>query len=156
MLKDKLKLDNRYIKILEGAAILHDIGNYISYSSHHKHSYYLIKNSELLGYKPEEVELIANVARYHRRSVPKPSHEPYNNLGVDQKTIIRKLAGILRVADGLDRSHNMLVLDISITDSDDVLYIRPISEMDIYIEKDGANSKKELLEEELGKKIIIE
>jgi exopolyphosphatase/guanosine-5'-triphosphate,3'-diphosphate pyrophosphatase len=156
LLKDKLNLDNRYIKILEGAAILHDIGNYISYSSHHKHSYYLIKNSELLGYKSEEVELIANIARYHRRSVPKPSHEPYNNLGVDQKAIIRKLAGILRVADGLDRSHNMLVLDISIMDSDDVLYVKPISDMDIYIEIEGANNKKELLEEVLGKKVVIQ
>jgi exopolyphosphatase/guanosine-5'-triphosphate,3'-diphosphate pyrophosphatase len=156
LLKDKLQLNEKYIKILEGAAILHDIGNYISYSSHHKHSYYLIKNSELLGYSPEEVEIIANVARYHRRSVPKVNHEPYNSLGTDQKTIIRKLAALLRLADGLDRSHNKLVHDISIANNAESIIIKPISEMDIYIEIEGANSKKELLEEELGEKIIIQ
>lgn len=155
LLKDRLQLNEKYRKILEGAAILHDIGNYISYSSHHKHSYYLIKNSELLGYTPEEMEIIANVARYHRRSLPKVNHEPYNNMGTDQKAIIRKLAGLLRLADGLDRSHNMLVHDILINENNDVLQIKPISDMDIYIEIEGANSKKELLEEELGKKIII-
>lgn len=156
LLKDELKLNEKHREILEGAAILHDIGNYISYSSHHKHSYYLIKNSELLGYTPEEKEIIANVARYHRRSLPKVTHEPYNNMGTDQKAIIRKLAGLLRLADGLDRSHNKLVHNISIVNNNDVLIIKPISDIDIYIEIEGANSKKELLEEELGKKIVIQ
>ena len=155
LLRGRLQLSEKYRKVLEGAAILHDIGNYISYSSHHKHSYYLIKNSELLGYTPEEIEIIANIARYHRRSVPKLSHEPYYSLGVDQKAVIRKLAGLLRLADGLDRSHNMLVHDILINENNDVLQIKPVSDVDIYIEIEGANSKKELLEEELGKKITL-
>ena len=155
LLRGRLQLSEKYRKVLEGAAILHDIGNYISYSSHHKHSYYLIKNSELLGYTPEEIEIIANIARYHRRSVPKLSHEPYYSLGVDQKAVIRKLAGLLRLADGLDRSHNMLVHDILINENNDVLQIKPVSDVDIYIEIEGANSKKELLEEELGEKITL-
>ena len=75
---------------------------------------------------------------------------------MDQKAIIRKLAGLLRLADGLDRSHNKLVHDISIVNNNDAIRIKPVSDIDIYIEIEGANSKKELLEEELGKKIVIQ
>jgi exopolyphosphatase/guanosine-5'-triphosphate,3'-diphosphate pyrophosphatase len=155
-LKAEMQLDNKYKSILEAACILHDIGNYIGYTSHHKHSYYLIKNSELIGYTAEEIELIANIARYHRRSVPKQSHEPYNNLGINEKTVMRKLAGILRVADGFDRSHNAFINDIKVEIGESMVRIKPLSEADIYLEIEGANSKKDLLEASLNKKVIIE
>ncbi|MDY6820240.1 MAG: Ppx/GppA phosphatase family protein [Deferribacterota bacterium] len=155
LLMERLSLDKNYKNILEASAILHDVGTFISYSGHHKHSYYLIKNSELLGFSPNEIELIANIARYHRRSVPKPTHKPYNDMTYEEKLITQKLAAILRIADGLDRSHNDLIKDIHLTEEDKALYIKPISKSNIYLEIEGANRKKDLLENILGKNVII-
>ena len=79
------------------AAVLHNCGIYISHSSHHKHSYYLIRNAELLGFTELELELIANIARYHRRSKPKKKHEPYQRLNDRDRLLIRQLSAILRI-----------------------------------------------------------
>jgi exopolyphosphatase / guanosine-5'-triphosphate,3'-diphosphate pyrophosphatase len=91
-------------QLLWAAAILHNCGHYISHSSHHKHSYYLVRNSELLGYTETEIEIIANLARYHRKSQPKKKHENYRNLLSKQhRQIVSQLSGILRLAVALDR-----------------------------------------------------
>ncbi len=91
-------------ELLWSAGILHNSGIYISHSSHHKHSYYLIRNAELLGFTELELELIANIARYHRKSKPKKKHEPYNNLPHKQyQLMVRQLSAILRLAVALDR-----------------------------------------------------
>src|SRR5690606_7002390 len=89
---------------LEAAALLANVGLVISHSKHHHHSYYVIRNSELAGFTDAEIELIALVARYHRKSRPKRSHEPYASLPGDRQRMVRVLAGILRIAIGLDRS----------------------------------------------------
>ncbi|MFM1842800.1 MAG: Exopolyphosphatase [Cyanobacteriota bacterium] len=88
---------------LWAAAILHNCGLYISHSAHHKHSYYLIRHAELLGYTEIELELIANIARYHRRSKPKKRHEDYLKLSEDHRAAVRQLSAILRLAVALDR-----------------------------------------------------
>ena len=98
-------LDSRAREWLEYAALLHDIGWHIGHSGHHKHSYYLIKNGDLEGFSPVELEIIGNVARYHRRSMPKKSHDAYMSLTLAERAVVDKLAAILRVADGLDRGH---------------------------------------------------
>ncbi|MDB9317553.1 MULTISPECIES: Ppx/GppA phosphatase family protein [Cyanophyceae] len=91
-------------QLLWAAAILHNCGHYISHSSHHKHSYYLVRNSELLGYTETEIEIIANLARYHRKSQPKKKHENYRNLLSKQhRQIVSQLSAILRLAVALDR-----------------------------------------------------
>jgi exopolyphosphatase / guanosine-5'-triphosphate,3'-diphosphate pyrophosphatase len=91
-------------ELLWSAGILHNCGIYISHSSHHKHSYYLIRNAELLGFTELELELIANIARYHRRSKPKKKHDAYNKLPHKQyQLIVRQLSAILRLAVALDR-----------------------------------------------------
>ncbi|MBD2443437.1 Ppx/GppA family phosphatase [Dolichospermum sp. FACHB-1091] len=91
-------------KLLWAAAILHNCGHYISHSSHHKHSYYLIRNGELLGYNETEIEIIANIARYHRKSAPKKKHENYRNLlHKEHRTMVNQLSAILRLAVALDR-----------------------------------------------------
>jgi exopolyphosphatase/guanosine-5'-triphosphate,3'-diphosphate pyrophosphatase len=90
---------------LEYAALLHDIGVHISYERHHRHSYYLIKNGDLRGFEPEEVEIIGLVARYHRQATPKKSHDGYGDLGGAARRTVRVLSAILRLAEGLDRSH---------------------------------------------------
>ena len=92
-------------KILLGAALLHDIGQVISYCRHHKHSLYLILNSELPGLGDEDIPLVALVARYHRRAEPSEGHELWATVKEEDRDRVRKLASILRVADALDREH---------------------------------------------------
>jgi exopolyphosphatase/guanosine-5'-triphosphate,3'-diphosphate pyrophosphatase len=88
---------------LWAAAILHNCGLYISHSSHHKHSYYLIRNAELLGFTEIELEIVANIARYHRKSKPKKRHESYAKLSEEHQLLVRQLSAMLRIAVALDR-----------------------------------------------------
>jgi exopolyphosphatase/guanosine-5'-triphosphate,3'-diphosphate pyrophosphatase len=91
-------------ELLWAAAILHNCGHHISHSSHHKHSYYLIRNGELLGFTETEVEAIANLARYHRKSPPKKKHESYRNLtSKKHRRMVDQLSALLRIAVALDR-----------------------------------------------------
>jgi exopolyphosphatase/guanosine-5'-triphosphate,3'-diphosphate pyrophosphatase len=85
------------------AAILHNCGLYISHGFHHKHSYYLIRNAELLGFTEVELEIVANIARYHRKSKPKKRHETYCKLSEANQLIVRQLSAMLRIAVALDR-----------------------------------------------------
>lgn len=91
-------------QLLWAAAVLHNSGHHVSHSAHHKHSYYLIRNSELLGYNETEIEIIANIARYHRKSPPKKKHENYRNLlHKEHRTMVNQLSAMLRLAVALDR-----------------------------------------------------
>src|SRR5205823_4246347 len=102
-------LTDREREWLEYAALLHDIGVHISYERHHRHSYYLIKNGDLRGFEPEEIEIIALVARYHRRGVPDRHDDGYGELSRKRRKIVRALAAILRLAENLDRSHAQVI-----------------------------------------------
>ncbi len=102
-------------ELLEAAAILHDIGSLVTHNDHHKHSYYLIRHSGLLGFNDEEVELIANIARYHRQSNPKDSHSNFQNLPREHKKIVKELSSILRIAEGLDKGHKCAIKDIDVS-----------------------------------------
>ena len=99
--------------VLQAAALLHDIGYLINHAKHHKHAYDLIMHGDLPGFSAREVELIANVARYHRRALPKKAHENFARLDKDDRRLVRRLAGVLRVADGLDRTHAQLVTGLA-------------------------------------------
>ncbi len=90
-------------ELLWGAAVLHNCGIYISHSAHHKHSYYLVRNSELLGFTETELEVMANLARYHRRSKPKKKHINYTKLPETYRKMVKQLSAILRIAVALDR-----------------------------------------------------
>jgi exopolyphosphatase/guanosine-5'-triphosphate,3'-diphosphate pyrophosphatase len=90
-------------ELLWTAAILHNCGVHVNHSSHHKHSYYLIRNSELLGYTETEIEIIANLARYHRKSAPKKKHDNYSNLPKQERKLVSQLSALLRLAVALDR-----------------------------------------------------
>jgi exopolyphosphatase/guanosine-5'-triphosphate,3'-diphosphate pyrophosphatase len=91
--------------LLTAAAALHETGQIVAQSSHHKHSAYLIRHAELRGFGPHDIERIAQVARYHRKSLPKPSHAEFMALPAVDRALVSRLSAILRVADGLDRSH---------------------------------------------------
>lgn len=108
------RLAEREREWLEYAALLHDIGVHISYDRHHRHSYYLIKNGGLRGFEPQEIEVIALVARYHRQGTPKKSHDGYGDLGRAERTTVRVLAAIVRLAEGLDRSHAQALTGIDL------------------------------------------
>jgi exopolyphosphatase/guanosine-5'-triphosphate,3'-diphosphate pyrophosphatase len=90
---------------LEVASLLHDIGNSVSYQKHHRHSEYLIRNADIPGLADRERDLVARIARYHRRSPPDLHHPGMQGLSSGEARTVRKLATILRVADALDRSH---------------------------------------------------
>ena len=91
---------------LEAGAMLANVGLVVAHSQHHLHAYYVIRNSELAGLTDNEIEVIAQIARYHRKSEPKQSHEPFAALSADDQRLVRSLAAVLRVAIGLDRRHD--------------------------------------------------
>lgn len=101
-------------ELLHGAALLHDIGYLINYAKHHKHSYHLIVHSGMRGYSQRELEIVANVARYHRRSAPKAKHAAYMRLSEQDREIVRVLSAILRIADGFDRTHTRQVRSVRV------------------------------------------
>lgn len=142
-------------KMLEAAAILHDCGYFIGYGSHHKHSYHLIRHSELFGFTPRERELIAQIARYHRKSLPKKKHEAFQSLkGKDQMTVAR-LGGILRLADGLDRRRNGLITEVSCLFGGTTVTITLSAAEDVSVEIFGANAKKDLFEKAFGSMVVF-
>jgi exopolyphosphatase/guanosine-5'-triphosphate,3'-diphosphate pyrophosphatase len=97
-------------QLLWAAAILHNCGNYVSHSALHKHSYYLVRNGELLGYTDTETELIANLARYHRKSCPKKKHENFRNLiSKKQRQMVNQLSALLRLAVALNRRQSGVI-----------------------------------------------
>lgn len=100
-------------RVLEAAAWLHDIGQYLAYQRHHKHSHYVITHAELPSFTPREKALIAAVARYHRKSAPRPAHPEFAALDAAGRACVRKLAALLRIADALDRCHAGTVRAIS-------------------------------------------
>ena len=101
--------------LLHAAAMLHDVGSFVSYNRHHKHGYYLLYHADLPGFTDRERELIATVTRYHRRSTPKERHQEFQVLTSDEREVVRCLAAILRVADGLDRGHRRHVRRVQAT-----------------------------------------
>jgi exopolyphosphatase / guanosine-5'-triphosphate,3'-diphosphate pyrophosphatase len=119
-------LTDREREWLEYAAILHDIGVHISYENHHKHSYYLIRNGDLRGFEPHEVEIMALLARYHRRATPKRRHSGFGDLPRRQRKVVRTLSAMLRLAETLDRSHAQTVTAIELHDrgEDGLLQVR--------------------------------
>ena len=113
-LKSRFDLPATSRDVLQAAAILHDIGYLISHSKHHKHAYHLIMHGDLPGFSTREIELIANVARYHRRAPPNKRHENLAHLTREEQRLIARLSGILRIADGLDRTHAQSVTGVHV------------------------------------------
>jgi exopolyphosphatase/guanosine-5'-triphosphate,3'-diphosphate pyrophosphatase len=123
-------------ELLEFAALVHDVGLYVSHSKHHRHSYYLITNGELRGFLPEEIQIIAAVARFHKGAPPKSSSEELAGLSSKGKELAIKLMGLLRVADSLDRGHHGIVRDISM--------VRNNGKVELVLDTDGEDAELEL------------
>ncbi len=133
--------------LLTAAALLHDIGYHIAHESHHKHTYYLIENSELTGFSESERSVIANVARYHRGSTPKDRHLELLTLNPADRNTAIELAAILRIADALDRRHDSRVLDLECRRSAKTLKIELRSRRECDDEIAQAKKRATLLEE---------
>ena len=101
-------------KLLEAAAYLHDIGHFVSDTAHHKHSYYLVVNSDLPGFTDAERQMIALLCRYHRKAMPTPRHSPFQTIDPESRRAITLLVPLLRIADSLDRSHEQRVADLQV------------------------------------------
>jgi exopolyphosphatase / guanosine-5'-triphosphate,3'-diphosphate pyrophosphatase len=140
------KLTDHDRELLEYASLTHDIGYHISHQKHHKHALYLILNADLKGFSQDEIEIIAHVARYHRRSVPKAEHKLFEELSREKKNRVRALAGLLRVADGLDRSHYQNVQELKTEVSGSKVVLHVLTQGDAELEIWGAMRKRELFE----------
>ncbi len=110
--RDLHELPQEYEELLEYAALLHDIGYFFGYDAHHKHAYRLIMAADIPGLDDREKAIVANVARYHRSARPKPKHKGLAALTEEDRETVTKLGAILRLADGLDRSHTDAVQDL--------------------------------------------
>lgn len=143
---------------LEAGALLANVGLFISHSKHHLHSYYVIRNSDALsGLTDSEIEIIALVARYHRKGMPKAEHSEFARLRPDQQRLVRTLSGIVRVAIGLDRRHDGRVTGVRARHHDDVVVISVEAEAgtDLSLEIYAADERRALLVEALGVPVVL-
>jgi exopolyphosphatase/guanosine-5'-triphosphate,3'-diphosphate pyrophosphatase len=155
-LEEPLNLQPEWRRYLEFASLLANVGVVVSHAKHHLHSYYLIRNSELMGLTDQEVEIIAQVARYHRKSVPKSEHVEFSALSTTDQRIVQSLAGILRIAIGLDRTYDARVKSVSVKVSANELLIAAKSrgkKSDISLNLYAANERKGLLSEVSKRKV---
>lgn len=142
-------------KLLEAAAYLHDVGHYVSESRHHKHSYYLVANSDLPGFTNREREFIANLCRFHRKAMPASDHAALDSLNNDERRALVLLTPLLRIADNLDRSHEKRVenLECSVRNGDIMLKLG--SKSDIDLEQWAAERAAEAFREVYGREIVL-
>ena len=148
-------------ELLEAGALLANVGLSVSHSEHHKHSYYVIRHSDrLAGFTDHEIELIAQIARYHRKSAPKPKHPEFAHLRPEDQDRVRVLAALLRVAIALDRSHKGRIARIDVVaepDGDRVrIGVLPVDGLEVDLEIQTAEDRKSLLEDVLQRRVVLE
>ncbi len=149
-------LTDREREWLEYAALLHDIGAHISFARHHRHSYYLIKNGDLRGFHPDEIEVMALVARYHRRGTPKKTHDEYATLSGSLRRTVRTLASILRVAESLERSHSQVISALELRDEGTDMRLQLHVQEDAELEVWATHRHLQPFERLVGKPVRLE
>jgi exopolyphosphatase/guanosine-5'-triphosphate,3'-diphosphate pyrophosphatase len=145
-LSEALGLDPGDRQLLEAAAVLHDTGYFIAYEEHHKHSYHLISHATLPGFTPREVQVIASTARYHRGAFPKRDHESMRRLTPEDRVRVERMAAVLRLADGLDRSRSQQVRAVRIEVTDDSATLELFGDRPLDVEVYGSETKGTLFE----------
>ncbi|HTM10767.1 MAG TPA: Ppx/GppA phosphatase family protein [Verrucomicrobiae bacterium] len=142
------KLPEKFAAVLHAAAMLHDVGLFIGYPKHHKHSYYIIKSCGPVTLSKSDWDLAANIARYHRKAHPSPKHLPFGQLSPTHQDVVRKLSALLRIADGLDRRHESRVKEIVCAGTrKKSVEIKVSGPADLKVEIEGALDKSRLLNE---------
>lgn len=143
-------LGSREKFLLQIAAILHDIGKYLSYNKHYVNSYNVIMASDILGLSKNEMKIVANVARYHSSEVPSNNHENFISLSEESRIIISKLVAIIRMADALDRSHKQKIKDMEVKYSGNEVVVKATASEDILLEQWTFETKSEFFKEVFG------
>jgi len=155
-LQSEHRMDARCETLLYVAALLHEIGQFVGVSGYHKHSHYLISHSELFGLNEQDQQLVAMIARYHRRAAPKPTHEIFARLERDNRVVVSRLAGILRVAVALDHTGSQRVRDIDCTIERHRLVITVLNSAgDLSLERMELRQKALLLEDTFGLSVLL-
>ena len=149
------ELSPLYGRLLEAAAYLHDIGHYVSDNKHHKHSYYLVANSDMPGFTARERELIANLCRYHRKATPNEMHLNWQGLDPEGKRAVEFLAPILRLADNLDRSQEQRVNQLECIVRPDEVRLELKGHRDIDLEAWAADSASDVFRQVYGRPLIV-
>lgn len=157
---DDLRLEHglgpRQRLLLHVAGYLHEVGRFVSSQAHHKHSYYLISNSEIFGLNRQEILQVAHVARYHRRSIPKASHLEFMSLPRESRVMVSKMAALLRVADAMARGQIKRVDDVRFERKGDELILYLPGTQDLLLEERTMAAKGDLFEEIYGIKVRLE
>jgi len=144
-------------ELLEYATFLHDVGSFISYTNHHAHSYYIIKNSELLGFDQKEVTFMANLARFHRKKAPRKKDPEILELDPPDREILKNLATFLRLGESLDRSHAGLIQHVRFSSLDkDTVHLEVVARGDCHLEIWGIEGERKAFEKSLGKKLVFD
>jgi exopolyphosphatase / guanosine-5'-triphosphate,3'-diphosphate pyrophosphatase len=141
--------------LLKVAALLHDIGVYVSLRAHHKHTLYLLQFLQIFGLTNEEMTIVANIARYHRGQLPQRSHESFMALERRDRLIVSKLAAFLRVANALDAEHLQKVTDVRVTRQDRAWVLTITGQGDLTMERLAASARADLLREAFGRDVIV-
>ena len=156
---DQLKpvhgLGKRERLLLEIAALLHEVGNFIGTAGHHRHAYYIISETPILGLGDEELHIVANVARYHRKAPPDLSHECYRDLPDRARQRVRALAAILRIADALDHDHRQRVMAVTAKARGSDLKLKIRTRGDATLDERSVGEKGDLFREEFGLKPVV-
>ena len=140
--------------LMEVSAILHEIGQFVNQSGHHKHGQYLVENAEIFGLDRDDRQIVGNVVRYHRKALPSKSHPYYMSLNREQRLVVSKLAAILRVADALDRGHARRMSGLAIEKTDTELVLHGGVD-DVGIERFSLASKSDLFEQVFGLRAVL-
>jgi len=144
-------------ELLEYATFLHDIGSFISYSNHHAHSYYIIKNSELLGFDQKEITFMANIARFHRKKTLRKKDPEVMELESRERDTLRVLTTFIRLSESLDRSHTALIQHVKFTRMNkECIHLEVVARGDCQLEIWGVEAEKKAFEKIFGKQLLIE
>jgi exopolyphosphatase / guanosine-5'-triphosphate,3'-diphosphate pyrophosphatase len=155
-LKSLHKMGKRDRLLLELGALLHEVGNFIGQPGHHRHAFYIISETPLLGLTDEELLVVANLARYHRKAKPDPDHECYAVLTDEDQERVRSLAAILRVADALDHDHKQKVLSVKAKPRDSKLRLKVRARGDVTLDEWSLENKGDLFQEEFGLEPVVD
>jgi exopolyphosphatase/guanosine-5'-triphosphate,3'-diphosphate pyrophosphatase len=155
-LRDEHGLGDRARLLLKVAAMLHDVGIYVSLRAHHKHSQYILAASQIFGLSDDETAIVSNIARYHRRGTPQQSHVPYVALDREDRILVKKLASILRVANALDAEHGQKVRDLRIIRRDKSWLLEVAGTGDLTMERVAATARSDMFVETFGRPLVVQ